>query len=115
MSLRPEPIRPVPEQTARVARAALPKGTTYTRMRDELGVIWHDEDFAGLFPSRGQPALAPWRLALVTVMQFAENLSDRQAAEAVRARIDWKYALGLELTDEGLRLLGVERVPLAAA
>jgi transposase len=101
MSLHPEPIRPVPEQTARVARAAFPKGTTYTRMRDELGVIWQDEDFAGVFPTRGQPALAPWRLALVTVMQFAENLSDRQAAEAVRARIDWKYALGLELTDPG--------------
>lgn len=101
MSLHPEPIRPVPEQTVRVARAAFPKGTTYTRMRDELGVVWHDEDFTGVFPTRGQPALAPWRLALVTVMQFAENLSDRQAAEAVRARIDWKYALGLELTDPG--------------
>src|SRR5947208_310610 len=101
MSLHPEPILPVPEETARVARAAFPKGTTYTRMRDELGVLWQDEDFAGLFPTRGQPALAPWRLALVTVMQFAENLSDRQAAEAVRARIDWKYALGLELTDPG--------------
>jgi transposase len=70
-------------------------------MRDQIGVLWQDEDFAGLFPTRGQPALAPWRLALVTVMQFAENLSDRQAAEAVRARIDWKYALGLELTDPG--------------
>jgi transposase len=78
MSLRPEPIRPVPEETARVARAAFPKGTAYTRMRDELGVVWEDEDFAGLFPKRGQPALAPWRLVLVTVMQFAEGLSDRQ-------------------------------------
>jgi transposase len=54
-----------------------------------------------LFARRGRPAEAPWRLALVTVMQFAEGLSDRQAAEAVRARIDWKYALGLELTDPG--------------
>ena len=62
MSLNPEPIRPVPEQTARVARAAFPKGTIYTRMRDELGVLWRDEDFAGLFPTRGRPALAPWRL-----------------------------------------------------
>lgn len=70
-------------------------------MRDEVGAIWEDEDFAELFPSRGQPALAPWRLALVTVMQFAENLPDRRAADAVRARIDWKYALGLELTDPG--------------
>ncbi|MDP9479168.1 MAG: IS1182 family transposase [Actinomycetota bacterium] len=101
MSLRPEPIHPVPEETARVARAAFPKGTAYTRMRDELGTIWEDEDFAELFSRRGQPALAPWRLALVTVMQFAENLPDRRAADAVRARIDWKFALGLELTDAG--------------
>lgn len=58
MSLHPEPIRPIPEETARVARAAFPKGTTYTRMRDELGVVWEDEDFAGLFPTRGN---RPWR------------------------------------------------------
>jgi transposase len=60
-----------------------------------------DACFAPLFARRGRPAEAPWRLALVTVMQLAEGLSDRQAAEAVRARIDWKYALGLELTDPG--------------
>ncbi|MDP9480590.1 MAG: IS1182 family transposase [Actinomycetota bacterium] len=101
MSLKPEPVGPVPEQTARVARAAFPKGTAYTRMRDELGTIWEDGDFADLFPRRGQPALAPWRLALVTVMQFAEGLSDRQAADAVRNRIDWKFALGLKLEDPG--------------
>jgi len=101
VSLKPEPIGSVPEETARVSRAAFPKGNTYTRMRDELGVLWEDEDFAGLFPTRGQPALAPWRLALVTVMQFAEGLSDRQAADAVRSRIDWKYALGLKLEDPG--------------
>ncbi len=45
--------------------------------------------------------MAPWRLALVTIMQFAEGLSDRQAADAVRARIDCKYALSLELDDPG--------------
>lgn len=71
------------------------------RMRDELGAIFEDEIFAELFPRRGKPAFSPWRLALVTVMQFAEGLSDRQAANAVRARIDWKYALSLELTDPG--------------
>jgi transposase len=70
-------------------------------MRDVLGAIYNDEDFAQLFKVRGRPAIAPWRLALVSVMQFAEGLSDRQAAQAVRARIDWKYALGLELTDPG--------------
>jgi transposase len=101
MSLHPSPISPVPEETARVARAAFPKGTRYLEMRDVLGTIYSDELFADLYPQRGQPAAAPWRLALVTVFQFVEGLSDRQAAEAVRGRIDWKYALGLELTDAG--------------
>lgn len=101
MSLNPQPVGPVPEATVRVARAAFTKGNIFMQMRDEIGILWEDEDFAELFPRRGQPALAPWRLALVTVMQFVENLPDRRAAEAVRARIDWKYALGLELTDPG--------------
>ena len=101
MSMHPKPIGPVPEDTARVARAAFPKGTTYIQMRDALGAIYEDEDFSELFEVRGRPAIAPWRLALVTLMQFSEGLSDRQAAEAVRARIDWKYALGLQLTDPG--------------
>lgn len=101
MSLHSEPIGPVPDETARVARAAFPKGNTYMQMRDVLGAIYDDATFADLFSVRGRSAEAPWRLALVTVMQFAEGLSDRQAAEAVRARIDWKYALGLELTDPG--------------
>ena len=101
MSLHPTPISPVPEETARVARAAFPKGNRYLEMRDVLGTIYSDELFADLYAQRGQPAEAPWRLALVTVFQFAEGLSDRQAAEAVRGRIDWKYALSLELTDAG--------------
>ena len=88
----------IPAETVRVARASLPKGNVYLRMRDELGVWWHDRDFADLFSTRGQPAAAPWRLVLVTLMQFAEGLTDRQAAEAVATRIDWKYVLGLELT-----------------
>ena len=70
-------------------------------LRDHLGTIFQDEDFAALFPAWGYPGLPPWRLALVTLMQFRENLADRQAAEAVRARIDWKYLLGLDLTDPG--------------
>src|SRR5579871_2873533 len=101
MSLNARAICPVPKETARIARAAYPKGNMYMQMRDVLGSIYTDEDFADLFPKEGQPAAAPWRLALVTVMQFVENLSDRQAAEAVRSRIDWKYLLGLELTDPG--------------
>jgi transposase len=101
MTVHPQPIGPVPEDTARVAKAAFPKGSTYIEIRDVLGSIYEDEDFADLFEVRGRPAIAPWRLALVTMMQFSEGLSDRQAAEAVRARIDWKYALSLELTDSG--------------
>lgn len=101
MSLHPHPIDPVPGETARVARTAFPKGNPYMRMRDELGVFYQDEAFAALFPTRGQPAESPWRLALTLVLQYAENLSDRQAADAVRGRIDWKYALSLELTDSG--------------
>jgi transposase len=101
ISLRPHVIQPVPEERARVARAAFPHGSSYLTFRDALGAIFQDEDFAALFPAWGQPGLPPWHLALVTIMQFREQLSDRQAAEAVRARIDWKYLLGLELSDPG--------------
>ena len=101
MSLCPTAIDPVPKQTDAVAQLAFPNGNLYMQMRDELGTFFADKDFTALYPKRGRPAFAPWRLSLVTVMQFMENLSDRQAAEAVRARIDWKYALGLELADPG--------------
>src|SRR5713101_8188150 len=101
MSLHPHIIEPVPEETARIARAAFPKGHPSLTFRDALGTIFQDEDFITLFPAWGQPGLPPWRLALVTIMQFRENLADRQAAEAVRARIDWKYLLSLDLTDPG--------------
>lgn len=98
--IKPESMT-IPEETQRVARAAFANGNRYMCMRDALGELYSDEQFAELFPNRGQPAESPGRIALVTVMQFAEGLSDRQAADAVRARIDWKYALGLALTDTG--------------
>lgn len=101
MSLHPQPIPAIPEETARVAHAVLPQGNVYMQMRDELGTLYQDQDFLDLFPTRGQPAQEPWRLALVTVMQYAEGLTDRQAADAVRTRLDWKYALSLELTHPG--------------
>ena len=101
MCLHPELIGEIPAETVRVARAAFPKGTVVMRLRDEFSDLYRDGDFGRFYPTRGQPAFAPWRLALVTVFQFLEHLSDRQAADAVRARIDWKYALGLELTDPG--------------
>ena len=101
MSLHPHPREPVPVETARVAHAAFPKGHPYLTLRNEVGTLFQDDDFAGLYSHEGQPGLSPWRLALVTILQFREHLGDRQAAEAVRARIDWKYLLGLELTDPG--------------
>jgi transposase len=101
MSLHAPLAYAIPEQTAQVARAAFPKGNPYMRMRDALGPIYINPEFASLFSKTGQPAEAPAQLALISVMQFAENLSDEQAADAVRARIDWKYALALELEDAG--------------
>ena len=99
--LRRQPLPPIPRQTARVAKAAFPKAHPYVRLADELGPLFTDETFEALFPTHGQPAFAPWRLALVTILQYAEGLSDRRAAEAVRSRIDWKYVLRLELSDAG--------------
>ncbi|MCX5095932.1 IS1182 family transposase [Streptomyces sp. NBC_00365] len=97
----PRELREIPELTRRVARSAFPRGTAAMRIRDSLGPIFEDAQFTDLFAKRGHPALSPSRLALVCVLQFTENLTDRQAADAVRARVDWKYALGLELDDPG--------------
>lgn len=101
MSLHPQDPPTVPDETRRVARAAFPKGTLCLRIADALGPVYQDRQFAALFPRRGQPAAAPGRLALAVVLQFMEDLSDREAADAVRGRIDWKYVLGLALTDPG--------------
>ncbi len=101
MSLHAQPLEPIPELTSRIAHASFPKGTLAMLLRDALGSIYEDADFADLFAKRGRAAEAPWRLAFVTVLQALENLSDRQAAEMVRARLDWKYALSLPLDDEG--------------
>jgi transposase len=101
MSLRALGLREVPELTAQVARAAFPRGTLAMRLRDEIGAVHEDADFLKAFAYRGAPATAPGMLALVSVLQYAERLTDRQAADAVRSRIDWKYALGLELADAG--------------
>ena len=101
MSLKSQPVYAVPADTERVAKATFKKGNPYLTLHDELGPIFQDSDFAEQFSSTGQPGVPPWRLALVTIMQFREQLSDRQAAEAVRSRIDWKYLLRMELTDIG--------------
>lgn len=99
--LCPQPLPPIPVETVRIARAAFPKGHPYLRAADALGEVFTDETFAALFRRRGRPALASWRLALATILQFAEGLSDRQAADAVRARLDWQYVLRLDVDDPG--------------
>src|SRR6516225_661531 len=101
MSLHPQASSAIPEETRRVAHAAFPKGTLCLRIAHELGDLFRDQQFAELFPTRGQPAASPARLAWVCILQYIEGLSDRQAADAVRGRIDWKYALALELDDPG--------------
>jgi transposase len=98
--LNPNSEMAIPEETRQTAKAAFPKGSLYITLRDELGPIFEDETFADLYPSLGQPAESPARLALVTIMQFLENLTDRQAADAGRSRIDWKYMLGLPLCQQ---------------
>jgi transposase len=98
LSLRPQAVYVVPQDTA---RAAFPKGNPCLRTHDELGRLSTDQDFAARFPARGQPARAPAQLALVTPMQFAAHLTDRRAAEALRARSDREYALGRELDGAG--------------
>src|SRR3954462_6391651 len=102
MSLRLLQLVPsVPDDTARIARAAFPRGNPYVLLRNRLGPVFDDAGFADLYPQRGQPAYTPWRLAPVTVLQCRAGLTDRQAAEAVRARIDCKYLLALDLADSG--------------
>jgi transposase len=101
MSVRPRSGVEVPALTARVARASNPAGTTAMWVRDRLDGLWDDEDFAGWYPRDGRPGISPAQLATVSVLQFLLGLSDRDAAEAVRCRIDFKYALGLDLDDPG--------------
>ena len=100
--MQPRPWPEVPEETARVAKSAFRKGGSMAiRIRDELGSWYEDGDFAAAYSVRGKPGISPAQLAMVTVLQFCENLTDRQAADEVRGRVDWKYCLGLELADEG--------------
>ena len=102
MPLRPQPLLPVPEATVATVQAAFPKGNLYADLCAEFGTLYDDQLFADLYPRFGRPVeVAPWRMALVVVMQYIEGLTDRQAADAVRRCIDWKYALSLELTDPG--------------
>src|ERR1019366_6408720 len=96
----PEPD-PVVAAAVRAMCAGKRKAPLAVTMRDRLGEWMTDGLFASAFGTRGRPGEPPARLALVTVLQMTENLGDRQAAEAVRTRLDWKYALGLPLDDAG--------------
>ena len=101
MCLKSQGVPPLPEDTARVARQAFPKGNIYLTIGDKIGILFEDTDFADMYASEGKPAFPPYILAMVCIFQFMEDLSDREAADAVRARIDWKYALHLPLDDPG--------------
>ena len=102
MTLRLYPLPSVPDATAAAVRAAFPKGNLYVELRTEFGTLYEDQLFVDLYPPEGRPVeVAPWRLALVMVMQYIEGLTDRQAADAVRRCMDWKYALSLDLHDPG--------------
>src|SRR5215211_1752029 len=101
MSLHPQVCYIIPDQTEHAALASFASPSPIMRIRDELGMLFDDRDFAALFSDVGQPALSPSRLMLITIFQFMEGLTDRQAADAVRRCIDWKYALALDLTDPG--------------
>ena len=88
MSMQPHPWPEVPASTARVAKRAFRKGSLAIRARDELGAWCQDEAFGALYGTRGAPGISPAQLAMVTVLQFTEDLTDRQAADAVRGRLD---------------------------
>ena len=103
MSMRPQPWPEPSAEIAAAVRAMYPgrKVPLPVAVRDQLGEWFTDEAFGAGFAVRGKPGWSPGRLALVTVLRMAENLTDRQAAEAVREKISWKYALGMSLTDPG--------------
>jgi transposase len=101
MSMQPRPWPEVPGLTAKVARSSFPKGNLAMRIREELGEVYADARFAAAFGVRGRPGISPGQLMMASVLQFTGNLTDRQAADAVRDRVSWKYALGLELDDQG--------------
>ena len=103
MTLHPQALPPVPEATAAAVQAAFPKGNLSVALRAEFGTLYDDQLFADLYPPQGRPVkVAPWRIALVVVMQYIEGFTDRQAADAVRRCMDWKYALSLDLSDPGI-------------
>ena len=101
MALIPTPVPPIPPRTEHAMQQAFPHGHAFIALHAAFGDFFSDADFHALYAACGTPAVAPWRLALTGRLQFGENLSDREAADAVRRCIDWKYLLRLELEDPG--------------
>lgn len=108
MMLQPQNDFSIPEETAGVARSAFPNGNLSMNMHDAQSIIYQDQAFAHVFPENGRLAEVTWQLAFITVLQFVEELPDRQAADAVRGRIDLKYALSLELSDPGFDFVPIQ-------
>ena len=101
MSLKPQPSRPLPEALARLGATLLPSDSPYRLIGDHLYAQYDNAAFADLYHAEGKPALPPVDLLFVLALQALEDLSDRAAADAVRLRLDWKYALHLPLDDHG--------------
>src|SRR6266545_1192808 len=101
MCLKPQPPWPMPEETGRIGKLLLREKDPYRLMGDQLFEKWKEDEFADLYSSEGKPGYSPVILAFVSVFQFMERLADRQAAQALRMRLDWKYALHLPLEDAG--------------
>jgi transposase len=101
MSLKPQPSRPMPEELVRIGAVLLPSDSPYRLIGDQLYAQYDNAAFADLYHAEGAPALPPVDLLFVLAFQGLEDLSDRQAAEAVRVRLDWKYALHLPLDYAG--------------
>ena len=102
MTIHPQEKWQIPAETKRVAHAIFKNDNIYLKIADELGQLYEDKEWLELYRHDcGQRGISPSRLALITIFQFLEGLTDRQTVEAVKARIDWKYVLGLELTDSG--------------
>jgi len=101
MCLKVQEPWPMPEETARVGRVILKEESPYRLIGEKLFEKFSEQDYADLYSSEGKPAVSPVILAFVTVFQFMERLPDRQAAESLRMRMDWKYALRMPLEYEG--------------
>lgn len=101
MCLKVQTPWPIPTETAAVGKAILKEGNPYRLIGDRLFERYREQEYADLYSAEGKPGISPVILAFVTVFQFMERLPDRQAAEAMRVRMDWKYALHLPLEYEG--------------